>query len=459
MSASHKTEFLGTQPIFSLLIKMSVPAAVGMIVNALYNIVDTIFVGQGVGPLAIAALSIVFPIQMIVSAFAQALSTGAASIASRRLGEKNVESAAKAVGTAYAGVSIVTFFFVILVFTCMQPILIFFGAGPNILPYAVEYMEVVSAGFFFFSLSMCASNLIRAEGNARAAMRGMLIGAVLNTILDPIFIFGFDMGVRGAAIATVISQIGSCLYLFSFYFRKKASIPVKRSHLMIDRRILSESIILGIPSFVQSAGMSILQLIVNNSLAFYGGDQAIAIYGMVHRLNSIIILPIIGMAMGFQPIAGYNYGARQFQRVRASLRVAILTTFCLALVGFAFVMVAPKLCISLFVRDAALIASGATVLRIMVSFIPLAAVQIIGSTYFQSIGKPIESLILGISRQFLILIPLVVIMPRLFSLNGIWLSFPMSDFLATTLTTFLLLREVRHLENRTTQKTLAEVAD
>ncbi len=458
MTASHKTDFLGTQAIFPLLIKMGVPAAVGMIVNALYNIVDTIFVGQGVGPMAIAALSIVFPIQMIVSAFAQGLSTGAASIASRRLGARKYNSAAQAVGTAYTVVTIVTLIFVILVFAFMRPILIFFGASSQILPYAIEYMQIISAGFFFFALSMCTSNLIRAEGNARAAMRGMIIGAVLNTVLDPLFIFGLDMGVRGAAIATVISQIGSCLYLTSIYLRKKAHIPLNRSHFRIDWSLLRESVILGIPSFVQSAGMSILQLIINNSLSFYGGDNAIATYGMVHRLNSIIILPIIGMAMGFQPIAGYNYGAHQYKRVKASLKVAIITTFCLALFGFSLVMFASRLCIGLFIRDTTLINSSAVVLRIMSSFIPLAAIQIIGSTYFQSIGKPIESLILGISRQFLILIPLVVIMPRIFGLNGIWFSFPMSDFLATSLTLILLFREVRHLESRSVQKSLSEVA-
>jgi len=206
--------YLERDRIFPLLIKMALPAVVGMMVNALYNIVDTVFVGLGVGPLAIAALAIVFPIQMIVSAVAQAIGVGTASIVSRRLGEKRPEEAAKAAGTAYAAVTVATAILVAVLFLFMRPILGFFGASAEIMPYAMEYTGIVGAGFFFFSLSMCASNLIRSEGNTKASMIGMLIGALLNTVLDPLFIFGFGMGVKGAAIATVISQMASCDYLF-----------------------------------------------------------------------------------------------------------------------------------------------------------------------------------------------------------------------------------------------------
>ena len=446
METSHKTDFLGHDAIFPLLFKMSIPAAISMIINALYNIVDTIFVGQGVGPIAIAALAIVFPLQMIVSSFAHAISLGAASITSRYLGKKDYKSAANVIGTAYSTVIIVTSIIILIVFIFMSPILTFFGASKTIIPYAKEYLNIVAVGFFFFSLSMCASNLVRSEGNAKSSMIGMIIGALLNTILDPLFIFGFNMGVKGAAIATVISQFISCIYFFSIYIQKKTHIPIKLSSLKIKWPLLSESIILGIPVFVQSTGMSILTLIINNSLGFYGGDNAITIYGMIFRLMSIIIMPILGIVQGFQPIAGYNYGARNFKRVKSSLRAAILISFSFSVIGFLFMMLMPKFCISLFFNDSVLIKSSAAVLRIIVLFLPLAAIQITGSTYFQAVGKPNESFILGLSRQFIVLIPLILIIPRFIGLNGIWISFPLSDFLATFLTIILLIREVRHLE-------------
>jgi len=425
--------------------KMGLPAVVGMMVNALYNVVDTIFVGQGVGPLAIAALAIVFPIQMLVSAIAQAIGVGTASIVSRRLGEKRHEDAARAAGTALAAVTLITLFLVVVLFLFMRSILGFFGASAETMPFAMEYTGIVGAGFFFFSLSLCASNLLRSEGNTKASMVGMLIGALLNTVLDPLFIFGFGMGVRGAAIATVISQIASCVYLFGMYARKKTVVPIRRNYLRIDTGILGKSIVLGIPSFIQSAGMSILMLLVNTTLGKYGGDGAITTYGMVQKLLQIVIMPILGIAQGFQPIAGYNYGAKRFDRVRTSLWTAVLTAFSIALFGYAFMMLLPRVSMGFFTNDADLVASSARILRIVVLFIPFAAIQITGSFYFQAVGKATEALVLSLSRQFLLLIPFVLILPRFFGLNGVWMAFPLADLLSTTITVTLLVREVRRL--------------
>jgi putative MATE family efflux protein len=445
VDTSHRTAYLENDRIFPLLIKMGAPAAVGMLVNALYNIVDTIFVGQGVGPLAIAALSIVFPIQMIVSSVAQATGIGTASIVSRRLGEKRHDEAVKAVGTAYATVILVNAILVALLFAFMRPILSFFGASEEIMPYAMEYLGIVGGGFFFFGLSMCASNLVRSEGNSKASMKGMLLGAGLNIILDPIFIFGFGMGVRGAAIATVISQIASVVYLASLYTRKKTVVPFVVSEFRIRPKILGQSFLLGTPAFIQSAGMSILMLLVNTSLGRYGGDSAITTFGMIHRLNMIVIMPVIGIVQGFQPIAGYNYGAKRYDRVKATLRTTIFTATGLASIGYAFMMILPRVGMGFFTSDAALVASSARVLRILVMFVPLAAVQITGAVYFQAIGKATESVVLGLSRQFFILIPLILILPRFFGLDGIWFSYPLADLLSSAVTGTLLVREVRRL--------------
>ncbi|MEW6550320.1 MAG: MATE family efflux transporter [Spirochaetota bacterium] len=445
MDSSHRTAYLENDRIFPLLVKMGAPAAVGMLVNALYNIVDTIFVGQGVGPLAIAALSIVFPIQMIVSSVAQATGIGTASIVSRRLGEKRHAEAARAVGTAYATVILVNAILVALLFLFMRPILSFFGASPEIMPLAMDYLGIVGAGFFFFALSMCASNLVRSEGNTKASMKGMLLGAGLNTMLDPIFIFGFGMGVRGAAIATVISQVASSAYLLSLYARKKTVVPLLASEFRIRPRILGQSFLLGTPAFIQSAGMSLLMLLVNTSLGRYGGDPAITTFGMIHRLNMIVIMPVLGIVQGFQPIAGYNYGAKRYDRVKATLRTTIFTATGLAGLGYAFMMLLPRVGMGFFTSDAALVDASARVLRIMVMFVPLAAVQITGATYFQAIGKATESVVLGLSRQFFILIPLILILPPIFGLDGIWMAYPLADLLSSSVTTTLLVREVRRL--------------
>lgn len=445
---AHRTAFLGEEKLFPLLLKMGIPAAVGMIVNALYNIVDTIFVGLGVGSLAIAALSIIFPIQMLVSALAQALGVGSASIVSRRLGEKREEDAALTIGTAYTTILIVTAVLVALTYVFMRPILAFFGASPAIMPYAIEYLSWVTPGFFFFAASMAANSLVRAEGNAKASMTGMIIGAVLNTILDPLFIFGFHLGVAGAAIATVISQIASCAYLFSLYFRRKTHVALRPSHFRIKPAILKESALLGAPAFVQAAGMSLLALVINTSLGRFGGDEAITIYGMISKINMLVIFPILGMAQGFQPIVGFNYGAHRYDRVRGALKVTVLTVLGIATVCFAVLMVFPKACMSLFSNDPALVVASARVMRMMLILVPLAAVQIIGSTYFQAVGRKTQSIVLGLSRQFLILIPLVLILPHFLGLDGIWWSFPAADLIATGLTLALLVRELSHLEDR-----------
>ncbi|MBN2737746.1 MAG: MATE family efflux transporter [Spirochaetales bacterium] len=457
-NTSQRTAFLGTQAIFPLILKMGIPAAVAMIVNALYNIVDTMFVGHGVGPLAIAALSIVFPIQMIVSAVAQALGVGAASIVSRRLGEKREKEAASAIGTAYTAIFIVTALMIFLVMLFMKDILVFFGASESIMPYAQEYLGTIGPGFFFFAAGMAASNLVRAEGNARASMTGMIIGAVCNLILDPVFIFGLGMGVRGAALATVFSQLLTCVYLFSLYLTKKTHIPLTLGNFRIKKAILGEAAVLGAPAFIQAAGMSVLALVINKSLGHYGGDVAISIYGTTHRLLSLIIFPILGIVQGFQPIVGYNYGAKHYDRVKKALYVAVLTVFSLATFFYILVMAFPQISMSLFSSDQNFIAASARVLRVMAFFIPLAAVQITGATYFQAIGKKTESLMLGLSRQFLILIPLVLLMPFLMGVDGIWFSFPVADLVSTCITIFLLLGELKKLRIMSTPFSVEKVS-
>ena len=445
---SHKTSFLGTEPIFRLLLKMSIPATIGMLVNALYNIVDTIFVGRGVGKEGIAALTIIFPIQMIVSSFAQAMGFGGASVLSRRLGEKKYEDAADMIGTAYTFVFIFTWILIGLLFAFLEPVLRFFGTDDAVMPLAKDYLSIVGFGFIFFSMSMAANSLVRAEGNPKASMNSMLIGAITNLILDPIFIFGLKWGIKGAAVATVISQIMSCCYILSLYVFKRNHIPIHRTNFKIRLDLLGESALLGIPSFVQQAGMCILAIVTNNTLLTDGGNMAITVFGMVHKFNMIIIMPIIGIAQGFQPIAGYNYGARDYGRVIKVVKTAIATAFVVACVGTAVAMIFPRQCMSIFITDNEVLNMSTHVVRMICSLITLASVQILVATYFQAVGKPIQSLILGLMRSFICLIPLLLILPRLLGLEGIWWSYPAADLLGTIITSSFIIPSLMHLKEK-----------
>lgn len=448
MQQNDKAAFLGTDKLFPLLIKMSVPAIIGMMVGAFYNVADTIFVGRGVGAMAIAGLSIAFPIQMIVHALAKMIGVGGASIISRRLGEKNHEAASRALGTALASGTCIVLAVSGAIAVFRTPILRVFGATETILPYAAEYLDTVLWGFPFIAFSMMGNDLLRSEGRAKTAMGTMLIGMILNIILDPIFIFVFDMGIRGAALATVISQGCSFLWVLLFYVRRRGSVALHSRDLRINVVQLGEMVLLGVPNAVQMAGMSILAMIVNNTLAKVGGDVAISTYGMIHRLLSFIIMPILGLSQGFQPIAGYNYGAKDFVRVKHILLLTAFSAVALASGFYACIRLFPEAFIGMFTTDAELISLAAGALMIMSMAMPIMGLQIVASVYFQAIGKGIHALFLGLSRQFLILIPTVLILPRIYGLNGVWASFPVSDCLSTVITMTVLVFEIRHLKVR-----------
>ncbi len=441
----HDNTFMGTQPISSLLIRLSLPAMVGMIVNALYNFVDTIFVGQGIGPYAIAALSIAFPIQMLFGAFAQTFGYGAASIISRRLGEKKPQEAANAAGNALIGAFSITLVLAILTYFFQGPVIRFFGATDDILPYTESYISVILFGIPFLSIKMCSNGILRAEGQAKASMLFMIIGAVLNTILDPLFIFAFHMGIRGAALATVTSQATAVLFIALFFLRKKSSLPLSVSSFRPRPAVLGDIISLGVATFVRQAGTSSMALLVNNLLRIYAGSLAIAAYGMIIRLMIFIMMPMFGLVHGFQPIAGYNYGAGIYSRVRATLGRSILMATTFAAVCWVFIMTIPSAILSVFSTDSELLALAAPALRTVMLALPLVGIQIIGSTLFQAVGKKTPAIFLSLSRQFIFLIPLLFILSSLFGYNGVWISFPVADALASAVTAVWVLRELKFL--------------
>ncbi len=433
MADRHK-DFFESESIGRLLMKMSLPATVGMIVNALYNLVDTIFVGHGVGAMGITGLTIGLPIQALIGALGMTFGTGAASIISRRLGEGRPDEAA---GTAVQSF-VLAFIFSVLMMSLgeifIDPLLRTFGATETALPYAREYMQVILLGALFLSFSMVGNNIARAEGQPKIAMVTMIIGALMNMILDPLFIFGFDMGIRGAAIATVISQFCTFSFIVYFMLSGKSRLPLKKSFLNINPLLMKEINILGLPTLVRQGGASALALVINNVLKHYGGDLGIASFGMMHRLFMFTLMPIMGIVQGYQPIAGYSYGARRLDRLQEVNRKSFTIATLMAVSSFLLLELGAEILIRMFTSQEELIAMAVPALRIGSLAIFAVGFQFIGSTYFMALGQATPSFFLSLSRQFFFLIPLILILPRFFGLPGIWFALPAADLLSVTLT-------------------------
>lgn len=442
-----KSARLGEESIGKLLLGLSVPAAIAMMVNGLYNVVDAIFIGKGVGELAIGGLAIAFPIQMLIMGFAQMVGIGAASAISRNLGAKNVERADQVAGNAFVSVFVLSGLFAIFGLIFIDQMLFVFGATENILPYAKEYITIIFIGSMFFSFAMMSNSIIRAEGNAKVAMTTMLIGAGINIILDPIFIFTFDLGIGGAALATIISQFISFIFVIFYLYSDKSSLKVKPHHLKPDLSIIKEIFSVGFSAFARSSTSSIFSIVVNNSLRIFGGDIAIIIFGIVNRIIAFLFMPIIGVVHGMQPIAGFNYGAKKIDRVKRVLKLSIIASTVLSILGWAIGESFPHIIISAFTDDLSLAEDAAYIFRIVIAMMPLLGIQFVGATLFQAIGKGFPALILSLLRQFILLTPLILVLPRLFNLGlfGIWLAFPIADVLAAIITVYLLKRTMNQI--------------
>lgn len=424
---------------------MALPATVAMGVNALYNLVDTIFIGRGVGALAIGGVGIAFPVQILFLAVALMVGIGSASVISRMLGKGNEERAARAVGNAVVMIFILSSLLAGGVAIFLDPILRILGATEELLPYAREYLVTILPGAPFLATAIASNHIVRSEGKAKTAMAIMLVGAGLNIILDPIFIFGFGLGVRGAALATVTAQFVSFLLAVSFYATDRSALPIRLKHLRLQWSVIPEVTALGLAPFVRQFGQSLFIIIVNNALGTFGDELAISAFGVIHKLLIFALMPLVGIAQGFQPIAGYNYGARKMARVRKVVRLANATAVAISFVYFAMVMLFPRTIFSIFTSDPELLAIGSEAMRIVLIAIPLIGMQIIGAVFFQAVGKALPSLILSMSRQIILLIPLVLILPRFFGVYGVWAAFPTADVVATTVTLIWLRAEMKKL--------------
>lgn len=441
----NRTNQLETESIPKLLLKFSLPAIVGLLVNALYNIVDSIFVGRGVGNMGLAAVTVSFPIVTIFIACIMLIGMGGTALISIRLGEKNEEEAEKIIANALVLFLIIGVGLTIFGLMFLEPILSIFGASAELMPMASDYLRIILIGSTFLALGTGMNNFIRGEGNPRAAMNTMLIGTITNIILDYIFIFVFHWGIKGAALATIISYSVTSTWVLYYFLSGASLLKIRRENLRLSRPIIRTIMIMGFPTFILQISSSIQQLILNRSLVYYGGDMALAVIGVIMSITTFLVMPAMGISQGAQPIIGYNHGANNFGRVKNTLKLSIASATFVVSLGFVFSKLWPSQLIGLFNKDPQLIELGTHAMGIFFKFIPLVGLQMLSSSYFQAVGKPNQATLLGLSRQVLIFIPLLFILPHYWGLEGVWWSAPFSDLGAFFLTGGWLWREIKHL--------------
>ncbi|MDB4252003.1 MATE family efflux transporter [Flavobacteriaceae bacterium] len=434
---------LGTQKISKLLIKQAIPASIGILVMSLNMIVDTIFVGQWIGSMAIAAVTVVLPIVFLISSIGMGIGIGGSSIISRAFGSNNFNKAYVTFGNQISLTLVLSIFFVIIGILFYNPLLLLFGANGAILEPATEYFNVVLFGVPFLAFAMMGNPVIRAEGKPKFAMYAMILPAISNIVLDIIFIKFLDLGMFGAGLATSISYAVCGLFIFSFFISKKSELVIKPSYFILKLAIVKEIVQLGGVTIARQGTISVLMIVLNSTLFTYGGENAIAVYGIINRVMMFALFPVLGVTQGFLPIAGYNYGAKNNERVKETIKMAILYGSSVATLIFVGIMAFPEAIATIFTSDAALIKETPKALLYVFLATPVITAQLVGSAYFQAAGKALPALILTLLKQGFFLIPLVYILPKFFGLQGVWYSFPVADILATIVTLIFLRLEVR----------------
>jgi len=442
---NNKTRILGEMSIGKLLFKMSVPATIGMLVMALYNVVDAIFIGHFIGSVGLAAVSIVFPIMMIIIALSVGFGIGASSLISLEFGKKNIENANHIFNNFLFSITSISIIISIIFYFFIDEILIFLGSNTQIFPFAKEYFLIIIFGIFFQMFSASVNNIIRTEGAAKTAMITMIIGAVLNIILDYVFLVILNYGISGIALSTIIAQFFQFLFTLYYFVFSKSTLKIKINYFLPKIIIIKQILSLGFPSFVRQSSMSIVGIIMNNLLKNYGGVLEIAAYGIIFRVLMMIIMPAMGIVQGVQPIIGFNYGAKKYIRVKETLKLSIKISSSIMLFTYLLVMIYPEIFIKIFSTDPKLIETTSSFIRIMFLLIPFIGFQFIAGGFFQSIGKAKPALIISLFRQIIMLIPLLIILPLIFGIMGIWYAYPISDFISLILTYYLFNKEYNKL--------------
>src|SRR5690554_496177 len=421
------TEKFGTAPLSKLLAEQAIPAAVGILTMSIYAIVDTIYVGHFVGPEGIGAITVVLPITFLISSIGMAIGVGGSSVLSRALGDNNTEKAFKTFGNQVMMNITFAIFFVLLGAFFTDDIIHAFGGKGDIEEPAIAYFNILFIGVPFLACSMISTNVIRSEGYPRVAMFAMIIPAILNIILDPIFIIALDMGIEGAAWATTISYMGSAAFTLRHFIYGKSVLKISVEYCSPSVPIIKEISALGSVTLARQVVISVLAVVLNNSLYFYGGGQGLAIYGIVNRVLMFANFPVLGITQGFVPIVGYNFGARLKDRVQKILRISIAWASGISLLLFILLMTFAADISGLFTSDQSLIKETTPVIRTVFLATPLLAVSLIISAYFQAIGRAAPALFLALTKQGIFLIPLVLILPLYFGIHGVWMAFPIAD--------------------------------
>ncbi len=446
VSNKQATLELGTRPVGRLLWQYAMPAIVAMVASSLYNMVDSIFIGQGVGPLAISGLAVTFPFMNLSAAFGAAIGVGASTFLSVKLGQRDYDIANRILGNAVMLNIIMGVAFGVLCLVFLHPILSFFGASEQTMPYAKEYMEVILVGNAVTHLYLGLNALLRSASKPREAMYITIFTVVLNAVLDPLFIYAFNMGIRGAAYATILSQIVALGWQWKLFSNKAELVHLEYDKIRVEMPIVRNIINIGISPFMMNACACLVVIFINNSLYNYGGDMAIGAYGIANRIAFIFIMVTMGVCQGMQPIAGYNYGAENYHRMLEVLKLASIAGTSVCLVGFLIAMFLPAQCARMFTSDATLIAHSVVAMRYLMALFIIIGAQMVITNFFQSIGKTKISIFLSMSRQLIFLVPFIAILPRFIGLNGVWLAIPLSDAVAAIMAYVMIYLYIKKLK-------------
>ena len=437
-------EALEKHKIGKLIADYSVPAIIGMLVMASYNIVDRIFVGRGVGTTAISAIAITFPINIVIMGFAQFVGMGSTALVSIKLGEKKKEEAERIIENAFLMALCISVSLSVIISMTIDPLVTLLGGTGEAHRFAKQFLSIIVLGLPLQFVSFALNGVIRAQGSPRVALVTILIGGILNIILNPICIVVLHLGIRGSAIATVISQFVGAIWVMAYYLGRWSYLRLRR--LSFDREVISKIAMIGVSPLIMQVAGSLIIFVFNKTLYTYGGNLAIAVMGIGMSLMMVVMMPIYGLNQGIQPIIGFNYGAKHFDRVMETLRKGIIIATTVCIVGFLGVILFSADIVGLFnVEDRQFIVLGGRALKIAVLMLPLNGFQVVSWAYFQAVGKPKQAMILTLTKQILFVIPLVVILPKFFALDGVWIAMPVADFLAACLAAVLLFMEVRRI--------------
>ena len=441
MTGQKTPTALGTEKIGKLLMQYAIPAIIAMTASSLYNMVDSIFIGHGVGAMAISGLALTFPLMNLAAAFGSLVGVGAATLVSVKLGQKDYDTAQRVLGNVLVLNIIIGLAFTVVTLIFLDPILYFFGGSDATVGYARDYMVVILLGNVVTHLYLGLNAVLRSAGHPQKAMVATIATVVINTILDPVFIYGFGWGIQGAAIATITAQVIALAWQFKLFSNKEELLHFHKGIFRLKKKIVVDSLAIGMAPFLMNLAACFIVILINQGLPtrrssdlglqHHGGDLAIGAFGIVNRLVFLFVMIVMGLNQGMQPIAGYNYGAKQYPRVTKVLKITIYAATIVTTTGFLMGMFIPRLAVSIFTTHEELVRISAKGLRIVVMFFPIVGFQMVTSNFFQSIGMASKAIFLSVSRQVLILIPCLLILPQFYGQLGVWISMPISDLIAS----------------------------